>query len=357
MSSPVSLRDVARAAEVSVAAVSYTLNGKGEHYRIGADTQARIRATALRLGYRPDSLTQAIRAGNWSREAATPNSPTGRREIGLVVGENSPSSSLALIPGQELLLAAEGFTTVLITLPSATDGLRHRLAELATAGFSGILCCPSVFTAVAGAMANSPPMIALSPWAAATLLGRPTTETTHPTAPPIIPTPPPVAPPTPPPVVDRPSPVPTPEESPVIAEPTPEPLPTPAEVVPVPVPTPEPAVDQPDPASVVTPEPAPVIDPTPTPEPVPVVVPEPTPMPTPEEPPVIPEQTPEPLPSPAEVMPVPVPTPEPVPVEPIVPPVETPASTIEVPRPPEEATDAAPSEKPEITPPEGSQPM
>jgi len=50
MSTSVSIKDVARAAEVSVAAVSYTLNGKGDRYRIGHDTQARIRAVALRIG-------------------------------------------------------------------------------------------------------------------------------------------------------------------------------------------------------------------------------------------------------------------------------------------------------------------
>ena len=73
MSTPVSIKDIARMAEVSVAAVSYTLNGKGDRYRIGHDSQARIRAVALRLGYQPNSPARDIQAKNWHPADNMPN--------------------------------------------------------------------------------------------------------------------------------------------------------------------------------------------------------------------------------------------------------------------------------------------
>lgn len=53
-----SLRDVAIAAGVSTATASHALSGKG---RMSDATRARIRATALRLGYRPHQQAAALR--------------------------------------------------------------------------------------------------------------------------------------------------------------------------------------------------------------------------------------------------------------------------------------------------------
>ena len=44
------IKDVAARAGVSISTVSYVVSGKR---RIGAETQARVRAAALELGYRP----------------------------------------------------------------------------------------------------------------------------------------------------------------------------------------------------------------------------------------------------------------------------------------------------------------
>lgn len=54
--------DVARAAKVSLATVTYALSGTGK-IRIGAETCARIRALADRMGYRPNYVHRAIAAG------------------------------------------------------------------------------------------------------------------------------------------------------------------------------------------------------------------------------------------------------------------------------------------------------
>ncbi len=58
------IRDVARLAGTSVAAVSVTLNARGrQKSRIGAATQERIRAAAQQLGYRPNRLAQSLVTG------------------------------------------------------------------------------------------------------------------------------------------------------------------------------------------------------------------------------------------------------------------------------------------------------
>jgi DNA-binding LacI/PurR family transcriptional regulator len=60
-SSPVpGIRDVAKAAGVSVTTVSDSLNGKG---RISEATRRRVREVAESVGYRPSALAQGLRAG------------------------------------------------------------------------------------------------------------------------------------------------------------------------------------------------------------------------------------------------------------------------------------------------------
>ncbi|KAB1664212.1 LacI family DNA-binding transcriptional regulator [Pseudoclavibacter sp. CFCC 13611] len=61
--SPATLRDVAAAAGVSVALVSYALNGTG---RVSATTEARILQIADQLGYRANRLARALRTGRYS---------------------------------------------------------------------------------------------------------------------------------------------------------------------------------------------------------------------------------------------------------------------------------------------------
>ena len=54
----VSLKDIAKACEVSVATVSKALNG---HNDIGADTKERIRQVAKDMGYFPNSAAKALK--------------------------------------------------------------------------------------------------------------------------------------------------------------------------------------------------------------------------------------------------------------------------------------------------------
>ncbi len=58
MQSKITIRDVAKAAGVSITAVSHALNGKGT---LSASTRQRIMETADRLGYQPDPLARGLR--------------------------------------------------------------------------------------------------------------------------------------------------------------------------------------------------------------------------------------------------------------------------------------------------------
>jgi DNA-binding LacI/PurR family transcriptional regulator len=57
-------RDVAAAAGVSRATVSYVLNGADEKHRITAATRDRVLEVAQRLGYEPNAVALALRAGH-----------------------------------------------------------------------------------------------------------------------------------------------------------------------------------------------------------------------------------------------------------------------------------------------------
>lgn len=54
MSSTPTINDVAKAAGVSLSAVSFVLNGKADKFRISPTTQARIRAAITQLGFKPN---------------------------------------------------------------------------------------------------------------------------------------------------------------------------------------------------------------------------------------------------------------------------------------------------------------
>jgi DNA-binding LacI/PurR family transcriptional regulator len=59
----VTIRDVARAAGVSVATVSLVVNGSGERFRIAPATRERVLACAAELGYVADARVRGLRGG------------------------------------------------------------------------------------------------------------------------------------------------------------------------------------------------------------------------------------------------------------------------------------------------------
>ena len=63
MEKKVSLKDIAGRLNVSVALVSYVLNGKEKEARVGAEIAARIRAVAEELHYQPNLIAKSLKSG------------------------------------------------------------------------------------------------------------------------------------------------------------------------------------------------------------------------------------------------------------------------------------------------------
>jgi LacI family transcriptional regulator len=59
----VSIKDIARSAGVSIALVSYVLNGKEKQARIGKEIAATIKRTAKELNYQPNQIAKSLKTG------------------------------------------------------------------------------------------------------------------------------------------------------------------------------------------------------------------------------------------------------------------------------------------------------
>lgn len=119
------IRDVAREAKVSIAAVSYALNGGGT---IGEEVRARVREVANQLGYRPNRSAQAVRTGK-------------SMTLGLVVPDLNNPYYPALAQSFERAARQAGYTVVLIDTAGQVReevvGIRH----LEQHGVEGIVWC------------------------------------------------------------------------------------------------------------------------------------------------------------------------------------------------------------------------
>lgn len=80
---PATLRDVARAAGVSVATVSKALNDQG---RMTAETRARIREVARVLGFRPNGLAQSLLRNRSFTVGLLTNDTYGRFSLPVMAG-------------------------------------------------------------------------------------------------------------------------------------------------------------------------------------------------------------------------------------------------------------------------------
>ena len=58
----ISLKDIAEAAGVSTALVSFVLNGKKKEYRVGEETAQRILKIANEMNYQPNLAAKSLRS-------------------------------------------------------------------------------------------------------------------------------------------------------------------------------------------------------------------------------------------------------------------------------------------------------
>lgn len=63
MNKKISLKDIANQVGVSIALVSYVLNGKGKEVRVGQDMEEKIRKTAQQLNYQPNFIARSLKSG------------------------------------------------------------------------------------------------------------------------------------------------------------------------------------------------------------------------------------------------------------------------------------------------------
>jgi DNA-binding LacI/PurR family transcriptional regulator len=100
------MRDVAEAAGVSPTTVSHALNGKG---RVDPETVTRIRATAARLGYKPNPTARNLRRGRTGLLGLTnsvdPDMPVTLTDLDHFVRLVTAASATALARGYPLVLA------------------------------------------------------------------------------------------------------------------------------------------------------------------------------------------------------------------------------------------------------------
>ncbi|MBA2681338.1 MAG: LacI family DNA-binding transcriptional regulator, partial [Ktedonobacteraceae bacterium] len=82
-SQPVTIRDVAEAAGVTIGTVSKALNGQG---KLRQETRDRIRATAEELGFRPNILAQGLLRGRTYTVGLLTTDSYGRFSLPLMSG-------------------------------------------------------------------------------------------------------------------------------------------------------------------------------------------------------------------------------------------------------------------------------
>lgn len=121
---PVTIRDVAEAAGVSIATVSRVLNNKD--HPVGAATRQRILHTAEGLGYRPNIAARSLR---------TERSST----VGVIADDIIGPFATRIIRGIQDRLKPEGYLCVIISADWDPDAEREAIHDLASRSIDGII--------------------------------------------------------------------------------------------------------------------------------------------------------------------------------------------------------------------------
>ena len=123
---PAGIRDVARLARVSVASVSFALNGQPG---VAEETRRRILAAAAELGYRANPQAQALRRGRTTT-------------YGLIIRNFSNPFFLEVLTGAERAASEAGATLVLLDSHYSADRERLLVREMAVQRLAGLAIAP-----------------------------------------------------------------------------------------------------------------------------------------------------------------------------------------------------------------------
>ena len=124
-----SLKDIAEAAGVSTALVSFVLNGKEKEYRVGEKTAQRILKIANEMNYQPNLAAKSLRSGK-------------TKTIGLVVSDisNPFFSQLARVLEDEA--ARKGYTVLFGSSDENKDKMNRIVGNLINKGVDGLIIVP-----------------------------------------------------------------------------------------------------------------------------------------------------------------------------------------------------------------------
>ena len=125
----ISLKDIAEAAGVSKALVSFVLNGKRKEYRVGEETAQRILKIANDMNYQPNLAAKSLRSGK-------------TKTIGLVVSDisNPFFSQLARVLEDEA--AKQNYTVLFGSSDENKDKMNSLVGNLINKGVDGLIIVP-----------------------------------------------------------------------------------------------------------------------------------------------------------------------------------------------------------------------
>lgn len=123
----VTIKDVARLAEVSTAVASRAINGRGE---VSEGKRERVLEAALQLGYVPNSMARGLVKGR-------------QTTIGVIVTDNSSPVYAWIVRGIEEVANEQGFSVVLANSADSQDQALRSLDSLIASRVSGVLLVPT----------------------------------------------------------------------------------------------------------------------------------------------------------------------------------------------------------------------
>jgi hypothetical protein len=122
MNSKPTIYDVAKAANSSLTAVSFVLNGKADKYRISKATQSRIRLTISQLSFEPTQEARDIAHGKSCYAYKKKLEYPAQSSAPLITAEPTPSiADQASVPSATSAPATAGEPTIIPATPVAEE--------------------------------------------------------------------------------------------------------------------------------------------------------------------------------------------------------------------------------------------
>ena len=125
----ISLKDIAEAAGVSTALVSFVLNGKKKEYRVGEETAKRILKIAQEMHYQPNIAAKSLRSGR-------------TKTIGVVISDISNPFFFFFSRILEDEATKRGYTVLFGSSDEDTEKMNRVVSNLINKGVDGLIMFP-----------------------------------------------------------------------------------------------------------------------------------------------------------------------------------------------------------------------